>query len=89
MDPMAQRELTGSRLVLGIERGRWDIRSIKMFRRETGKGFVVVAHGGNVKNLPTCIPAQLGCCRTAPLRPHLVQRADRRSMSLDASGPIG
>jgi len=36
---------------------------------------------------PTCMPAQLGCCRTAPFRPHLVQRADRRSMSLDVSGP--
>jgi hypothetical protein len=23
---------------------------------------------------PMCIPAQLGCCRDAPLRPHLVQR---------------
>jgi hypothetical protein len=34
-----------------------------------------------------CIPAQLGCCNTAPFRPHLVQRADRRSMSLEAAGP--
>jgi hypothetical protein len=34
-----------------------------------------------------CIPAQLGCCRAAPFRPHLVQRADYRSRSLEASGP--
>ena len=36
---------------------------------------------------PKSMPAQLGCCRTAPLRPLLLQRADRRKTSLDASGP--
>jgi hypothetical protein len=36
---------------------------------------------------PISMPAQLGCCSVAPLRPHIVQRADRRSTSLDASGP--
>jgi hypothetical protein len=38
---------------------------------------------GNGSN-PKCMPAQLGCCRTAPFRPHLVKRAERRSTSLDA-----
>src|SRR5262245_5646698 len=49
---MAQSELTGARSVLDIERGRWDIRSIKMFRLETGEDVVVFARRGNVKNLP-------------------------------------
>jgi len=38
---------------------------------------------GNGRN-PIWCPAQLGCCSVAPLRPH---RAERRSMSLDTSGP--
>ena len=33
------------------------------------------------------MPAHDGCCKAAPLRPHLLQRADRRNMSLEASGP--
>jgi hypothetical protein len=33
------------------------------------------------------MPAHDGCCRTAPFRPHFSQRAARRSMLLDASGP--
>ena len=33
------------------------------------------------------MPAHDGRCKAALLRPHLVQRADRHSMSLDASGP--
>src|SRR5262249_23648342 len=49
---MAQRELTDARLVVVVERGRWDIRSIKMFRREPGKDFVVIVHGSSRKNLP-------------------------------------
>jgi hypothetical protein len=36
---------------------------------------------------PICDPAQLGCCSFAPLAPHAVQRALRRSRSLDVSGP--
>ena len=40
---------------------------------------------GNGSN-PICMP-QLGRCSTAPLRPHLVQCADRRSTSLDVFGP--
>jgi hypothetical protein len=37
---------------------------------------------------PTPLPAQLGCCRLAPLRPQALQRAERRSMSLEASSPL-
>jgi hypothetical protein len=33
------------------------------------------------------MPAQLGCCRLAPFAPHLPQRADCRSRSLEALGP--
>jgi hypothetical protein len=38
-------------------------------------------------NHPIPLPPQLGCCNVAPLRPHFMQRADRRSMSLDVSAP--
>jgi hypothetical protein len=31
---------------------------------------------------PTCRPPQLGMVSVAPLRPHLAQRADRRSMAI-------
>ena len=41
---------------------------------------------GNGSN-PTWPPIHPGCCRTAPFRPHFEQRADRRSMALEASGP--
>jgi len=51
-DPMVQRELTDVRSVSDVDRGPWDISGIKMFRRETGKDFVVVALGGRIKNLP-------------------------------------
>jgi hypothetical protein len=34
-----------------------------------------------------CMPAHDGCCKAAPLRPHLVQCAERRSRSLEASDP--
>ncbi len=37
---------------------------------------------GNGKK-PTSAPAQPGCCSVAPLRPHAVRRAHRRSLSLD------
>jgi hypothetical protein len=36
---------------------------------------------------PTSRPIQLGCCKTAPLRPHASHRAEARSRSLDAFGP--
>ena len=36
---------------------------------------------------PTCAPAQPGCWSVAPLLPQAVQRAHRRSRSLDVSGP--
>jgi hypothetical protein len=36
---------------------------------------------------PTIVLDQLGSMSVAPLAPHLEQRADRRSMSLDVSGP--
>jgi hypothetical protein len=41
---------------------------------------------GNVAK-PTVALIQLGSIKVAPLAPHFEQRADRRSMSLDASGP--
>jgi hypothetical protein len=34
-----------------------------------------------------CSPIKPGCCSVAPLVPHFVQRAQRRSLSLDVSGP--
>jgi hypothetical protein len=55
-------------------------------RRHGGPLYHSAALAGNGSH-PMSMPAQLGCCRTAPLRPHLEQRADRRNMSLDASGP--
>jgi hypothetical protein len=36
---------------------------------------------------PTVVLTQLGSIKVAPLAPHFEQREDRRSMSLDASGP--
>jgi hypothetical protein len=36
---------------------------------------------------PTIVLTQLGSISVAPLAPHFEQRAHRRSMSLDASGP--
>ena len=36
---------------------------------------------------PMCVPAHPGCCKVAPLWPHLVQRARCRSRSLDVSAP--
>jgi hypothetical protein len=41
---------------------------------------------GNGRN-PTCEPTHPGCCSVAPFDPHAVQRAQRRSLSLDSSGP--
>jgi hypothetical protein len=41
---------------------------------------------GNGAN-PTVVQTQLGSMSVAPLAPHFEQRAERRSMSLDASGP--
>jgi hypothetical protein len=38
---------------------------------------------------PTVVLTQLGSINVAPLPPHFEQRADWRSMSLDASGPRG
>jgi hypothetical protein len=36
---------------------------------------------------PTVVQTQLGNINVAPLAQHFEQRADRRSMSLEASGP--
>jgi hypothetical protein len=46
-DPMAQREPTDVRSVFDVERIPWDINGIKMFRREVGEDFVVIARGGS------------------------------------------
>jgi hypothetical protein len=49
---MDRHELTGARFVLDVERGRWDINSIKAFRRNVGKDYVMVARDDSVKKLP-------------------------------------
>src|SRR5215510_1087393 len=49
---MAQRELTDARLVVVVERESRDVNSIKMFRREAGKDFVVIVRDSSSKILP-------------------------------------
>jgi hypothetical protein len=49
-DPVAQRELNDTRCVLAVGRNRWDKRSIKMIRRETGKSFRRNHSRGQVEN---------------------------------------
>jgi|GEM_PF-5233802 len=49
------------------------------------------AYGDGVGNgsKPTCLPAQLGRFKLAPLVPHAVQRAQRLSLSLDSLASPG
>jgi hypothetical protein len=56
---MLQRELTDVRNVRAAQRVRNDIRSIKMFRREMGKDFVVIVRDNRLKTLPG--KAKLAC----------------------------
>jgi len=49
----------------------------------TAPGIASTANGCQ----PTPFSIQPGCCNVTPLWPHTVQRAHRRSLSEDSSGP--
>lgn len=58
---------------------------VDVFGHRTGPGGCRVMTGNG--SHPICESRQLGCCSFAPLWPQAVQRADRRSTSLEASAP--
>jgi hypothetical protein len=59
-----------------VIRGEFRFDTVGVEYRSTGNG-----------KKPTSAPPQLGRCIVAPLWPHAVQRAQRRSLSLDVSAP--
>src|SRR5262245_22504266 len=61
---MTQRELTDASSVVPVEQGPWDKNSIKMFRRQAGKDFVVIVRDSGWKNLP-CKSKR--ACRNCPV----------------------